>query len=338
MLTLSGQNGGGQILRSSLTLSMITGQPFRLTKIRGGRSKPGLARQHLTCVKAAAEISNGSVDGAELGSTEIIFNPGKVTGGNYHFAIGTAGSTTLLAQTVLPALWEAGNASSLTLEGGTHNTMAPPLDFITRTFFPVLEKMGVQIETELRRYGFVPAGGGEVFFRLFGGQTLQPIELLERGELLEQRIHCICAHLQGPVAGKETSALLRELDWPENTVFIDHTTDADCQGNTLSAELVFEHISERVTSFGERGKTSQRVAQETAKMMQNYLGSEAVVGRHLSDQLLLPMALAGGGKMLTSAPSNHVKTNTEVIEKFLPVKFEIEAQQRGCHFISVKSR
>ena len=130
MLTLSGQNGGGQILRSSLTLSMITGQPFRLTKIRGGRSKPGRARQHLTCVKAAAEISNGSVDGAELGSNEIIFYPGKVTGGNYHFAIGTAGSTTLLAQTVLPALWQAGNASSLTLEGGTHNTMAPPLDFI----------------------------------------------------------------------------------------------------------------------------------------------------------------------------------------------------------------
>jgi RNA 3'-terminal phosphate cyclase (ATP) len=181
---------------------MITGQPFRLTRIRGGRSKPGLARQHLTCVKAATEISNGSVDGVEMRSTEIIFHPGKVTGGNYEFAIGTAGSTTLLAQTLLPALWQAENASTLTLEGGTHNPMAPPLDFLTRAFFPVLKTMGIEIETELRRYGFVPAGGGEVFFRLFGGQVPKPIEILERGEILEQRIHCICAHLVGPVGGQ----------------------------------------------------------------------------------------------------------------------------------------
>ena len=269
-------------------------------------------------------------------STEIIFHPGKVTGGNYEFAIGTAGSTTLLAQTLLPALWQAENASTLTLEGGTHNPMAPPLDFLTRAFFPVLRTMGIEIETELRRYGFVPAGGGEVFFRLFGGQVPKPIEILERGALLEQRIHCICAHLVGPVAGKETSALRGELAWPENTVFIDQTQDADCQGNTLSAEVSFENIAERVTAFGERGKTSKRVAHDVARMMQNYLGSEAVVGRQLADQLLLPMALAGGGTIHTSAPSNHVKTNIEVIEKFLPVRFEVEPRLRGCHLISVK--
>ncbi len=337
MIQLSGQNGGGQILRSSLTLSMITGQPFRLTKIRGARRKPGLARQHLTCVKAAAAISDAAVDGAEMGSTEIVFNPAKVTGGDYHFAIGTAGSTTLLAQTLLPALWQAEKPSTLTLEGGTHNPMAPPFDFLTRAFFPVLKKMGIEIETDLSRYGFVPAGGGKVIYRFLGGQKAKPIELLERGELLEQRIHCLCAHMEGPVAGKETSALRGELDWPENTVFIDHTKEADCQGNTLAAEVNFANITERVTSFGERGKTSKRVALDVAKMMNNYLSSEAVVGRNLADQLLLPMALAGEGKMLTSAPSNHVKTNIEVIEKFLSVKFEIEAQQRGCHFISVAS-
>jgi len=336
MIQISGQNGGGQILRSSLTLSMITGMPFRLTKIRGARRKPGLARQHLTCVKAATEISNGSVDGAEVGSTEIVFNPGQVTGGNYHFAIGTAGSTTLLAQTLLPALWQAGNASTLTLEGGTHNPMAPPLDFLTRVFFPVLKEMGIEIEVELRRYGFVPAGGGEVFYRLFGGQELNPIELLERGELVEQRIHCLCAHLAGPVAGKETSALRDELGWPENSIFDEQTKNADCQGNTLSAELTYENITERVTSFGERGKTSKRVAQEVAKMMKSYLGSEAVVGRNLADQLLLPMALAGSGTMHTSSPSNHVKTNIAVIEKFLPVKFKIEPLVRGCHLISIE--
>ena len=125
MIQLSGQKGGGQILRSALTLSMITGQAFHLKQIRGARPKPGLARQHLTCVKAAAEVCNGSIDGAEMGSTEIIFNPGEVAAGDYHFAIGTAGSTTLLAQTLLPALWQAKVESTLSLEGGTHNPMAP---------------------------------------------------------------------------------------------------------------------------------------------------------------------------------------------------------------------
>ncbi len=336
MLTLSGQNGGGQILRSSLTLSMITGQPFRLTKIRGARPRPGLARQHLTCVKAAAEICDGAIDGAEMGSTEIIFQPGKVTGGNYKFAIGTAGSTTLLAQTLLPALWQAKKSSSLTLEGGTHNPMAPPMDFLTRAYLPILKKMGVTINASLERYGFVPAGGGLIQFEIPSDQKIAPIEILERGEELEKRIHCINSHIPHDVAQKETNALFNQLDWPENTIFIESPENADCPGNVLAAEVTFANVTERVTTFGAHGKTSKRVSQEVAKMMTNYLDSEAVVGRNLADQLLLPMALAGGGKIHTSAPSNHVKTNIEVIEEFLPVKFEVEPHLRGCHFISVK--
>lgn len=337
MLTLSGQNGGGQILRSALTLSMLTGQPFRLTKIRGARPKPGLARQHLTCVKAAAEICDGAVDGAEMGSTEIIFHPGKVSGGDYHFAIGTAGSTTLLAQTLLPTLWQAKEDSSLTLEGGTHNPMAPPMDFLTRVYLPILKKMGISIEATLERYGFVPAGGGRIQFEIPGRQNIAPIEILERGEEIERRIHCLNVHVPVDVPGKETKALRKQLDWPENTIFIDSPKNSDGPGNVLAAELTFANLSERVTAFGAYGKTSSRVAHDVAKMMQNYLGSDATVGRQLADQLLLPMALAGGGKIHTSAPSNHVKTNIEVIEKFLPVRFEIEPEMRGCHFISVKT-
>lgn len=336
MLTLSGQNGGGQILRSALTLSMLTGQPFRLTRIRGARPKPGLARQHLTCVKAAAEICDGAVDGAEMGSTEIIFHPGKVNGGDYHFAIGTAGSTTLLAQTLLPALWQADEDSTLTLEGGTHNPMAPPMDFITRIFLPILKKMGIKIEATLERYGFVPAGGGLIRFQIEGGQEVSPIEILERGEEIERRIHCLNARISPEVAHRETKALLNRLDWPENTIFIESPGNADCPGNLLAAEVTFTNIAERVTAFGAHGKGSNRVAQEVAKMMTNYLASGAVVGRHLADQLLLPMALAKGGSIHTSAPSNHVKTNIAVIEKFLPVRFEIEPELRGCHLLSVK--
>jgi len=181
MIQLSGKNGGGQILRSSLTLSMITGQPFRLNQIRGARPKPGLARQHLTCVKAATEICHGSVDGAEMGST-------------------------------LPALWQSQGASTLTLEGGTHNPMAPPMDYLTRVYLPTLKKMGLTIEASLERYGFVPAGGGSIHFKLPGDQKLRPLEILERGEELERRIHCINSHIPPDVAQKETKALLNQLD------------------------------------------------------------------------------------------------------------------------------
>ena len=337
MLTLSGQNGGGQILRSALSLSMITGQPFRLTKIRGARPRPGLARQHLTCVKASAEICDGAVDGAELGSTEIIFHPGDVRGGNYEFAIGTAGSTTLLAQTLLPALWQAEGASTLTLQGGTHNPVAPSMDFLTRAFFPALKMMNISVAAKLERFGFFPAGGGRLVFSTTGSQLAASADFTEKGELLEQRIHCLCAHLLETISDRETSTLQKLLDWPDNSIVIQHTEEADCQGNALAAEIRYANITERITALGERGKSSERVAQDVAKMMQDYLRSEAVVGRNLADQLLLPMALAGGGSMLTSAPSNHVKTNIEVIESFLPVKFDLQAGERGCVLISLRS-
>lgn len=335
MIQLSGQNGGGQILRSSLTLSMLTGQPFRLTRIRGARPKPGLARQHLTCVKAAAEVCDAAVDGAEMGSTEILFHPGKIKADEYHFAIGTAGSTTLLAQTLMPALWQAGGKSTLTIEGGTHNPMAPPMDFLERVYLPRLKQMGVTIDASLERYGFVPAGGGIIRLEIPGSQSPQPIEILERGEETGRQIHCLNAKVPDEVARKETNALLNQLGWLENTVFIQSPENSDCPGNVLAAEISFTHVTERVTAFGSHGKTSNRVAHEVAKMMQNYLGSDAAVGRNLADQLLLPMALAGGGKIFTSAPSNHVKTNIEVIEQFLPVKFDIQPEQKGSHFISV---
>jgi len=326
MLKISGQDGGGQILRSALTLSMITGTPFHLTKIRGKRPKPGLMRQHLTCVNAAAEICDGSTDGAELLSTEVIFNPGKVSSGDFHFKIGTAGSTTLLAQTLLPALWQADGDSTLTLEGGTHNPLAPPMDYLTRVYLPMLEKMGVTVEAELVRFGFAPAGGGKIRFKIPGGQKTSPLVIVEKGEELERRIHCLCAHIPGPVAQKETRALLKSLDWPENTVFIEETEESDCAGNLLAAEIRYENVVERVSAHGAAGKSSQRVASDVHKMMMNYLGSEAPVGRCLADQLLLPMALSGSGSFHTMALSNHVTTNAALIEQFLPIEVSMEKE------------
>ena len=167
--------GRGQILRTSLSLSLLTGTPFRIDGIRAGREKPGLLRQHLTAVLAAAEVSEATVDGATLGSTSLTFTPGPVRAGEYKFAVGTAGSGTLVFQTVLPALMMANASSHVVIEGGTHNMAAPPYDFLARTFVPVVERMGPRLRLQLERYGFYPAGGGRFVAEIEPVRGLKPL-------------------------------------------------------------------------------------------------------------------------------------------------------------------
>ena len=184
MIVIDGSagEGGGQILRSSLALSLVTGKPFRIENIRAGRTKPGLLRQHLTALAAATQIGKAKVEGAVLGSKIVSFTPRGVTPGDYHFAVGTAGSATLVLQTVLPALMLASGPSTLVLEGGTHNPSAPPFDFISKAFLPILNRMGPCIKVELERYGFYPAGGGRFRVSINPAAQLSPIDLLTCGE------------------------------------------------------------------------------------------------------------------------------------------------------------
>ncbi len=191
MITIDGSQGegGGQVLRTSLGLSLVTGKAFRIEKIRAGREKPGLLRQHLTAVRAAAQVGGAKVSGDEIGSRTLAFEPEQVRGGEYEFAVGTAGSATLVLQTVLPALIVAGGPSRLTLKGGTHNPWSPPFDFLQKAFLPLLERMGAKVTAELIRPGFYPAGGGEftVEIQPVPGGRLQPLDLLERGETVSRR-------------------------------------------------------------------------------------------------------------------------------------------------------
>src|SRR5271154_16708 len=179
----SSGEGGGQILRSSLSLSLVTGTPFRIENIRAKRERGGLLRQHLTAVLAASEISSAQVEGATLGSKTLTFAPGMIRPGTYHFAVGTAGSGTLVLQTILPALMTASAASQLTIEGGTHNMHAPPFDFLQRTFLPIVNRLGPKITATLSRYGFYPAGGGCFSATIEPCERLAPIHLLARGEI-----------------------------------------------------------------------------------------------------------------------------------------------------------
>jgi RNA 3'-terminal phosphate cyclase (ATP) len=216
MITIDGSlgEGGGQILRSSLALSLVTGQPFQMTNIRAKRKKPGLMRQHLTAVHAAAKVGDAAVDGASIGSINLIFKPGKVRAGHYTFAIGTAGSATLVAQTILPALLSASAESLITLEGGTHNPFAPPWDFLAKSFLPLINKMGPKVETELLSYGFYPAGGGK-FTIAISPAKINAIELLERGEIIHRSARAIVSNLSLKIAHRELKVVAESLNWPK---------------------------------------------------------------------------------------------------------------------------
>ncbi|MDA7881005.1 RNA 3'-terminal phosphate cyclase [Akkermansiaceae bacterium] len=337
MIPLDGKDGGGQILRTALSLSMITGKPFHLKNIRDKRPKPGLKRQHLTCVLAAAEISDATIDGAEMNSTELIFNPGEIQAGDYHFKIGTAGSTTLLAQTLLPALWKADGPSTLRLEGGTHNPMAPPADFLQRAFLPAVAKMGFPATCELVRHGFAPAGGGEIFLTIEPAKKLSPLNLQSRGELTSKKITGTVAHIPSSIAEREAKMARRLLEWPEDTVQIVEAPESAGPGNCFALEVAREHITERVTTFGAHNVSAEKVAKAAVKAMNDYLNSPAVVGRQLADQLLLPLALVGSGQFITMNPSNHTQTNCRIIAQFLPVRFDQGTTEDGGILIEVQS-
>lgn len=334
-IQLDGISGGGQILRTALSLAMVTGQPFRMINIRGKRRKPGLMRQHLTCVKAACEISGGTVDGAEINSTELVFRAGKPRGGSYHFAIGTAGSTTLLFQTLLPALLRADGLSTLRLEGGTHNPLAPPFEFIDRVFLPALRRMGADASISLVESGFAPVGGGVIECIIQPCPKLTPISLDERGELKSLHLRVPTRNLSLSIGGRILNAALAQLSCQDASV--ETREPGPGRGVCCLYEAVFENATELASSFGETNVTAERVGKRAAKSLQDFIGSETAVGRHLADQLLLPIALAGSGSFTTMVPDEHVATNIAVIEKFLPVTFEITDLGRGRRLVTLNS-
>jgi RNA 3'-terminal phosphate cyclase (ATP) len=330
MITIDGSfgEGGGQILRTSLALSLVTGQAFRILNIRAGRSKPGLLRQHLTAVEAAAKVGDAAVDGAALGSKEVVFKPGKVRPGDYRFAVGTAGSATLVLQTVLPALLLGKESSRLTLEGGTHNPHAPPFDFLERVFLPLLGRMGPQITCRLERHGFYPAGGGRFAVDIAPTVKLTPLNLESRGESKSRTARALIANISAGVGNRELKVVSEKLGWPAESLLVEKV-ESNGPGNALVLELAFEHISEIITGFGERGVLAETVAENVVQEVREYLASGVPVGEHLADQLLIPIALAGSGSFATGKLSRHTRTNMDVISKFMPVSFRTEQTEKG---------
>lgn len=321
--------GGGQILRSALSLSMITGQPFRLINIRAGRDKPGLLRQHLLAVQAAVAICVARTTPVVLRATSLEFVPGPVRSGDYRFAIGSAGSCTLVLQTLLPALLHADGPSTVRISGGTHNAMAPPVHFLQRAYGRILKQMGAEVEMTQQRYGFHPAGGGEVLATVQPCQRLRPISLLQRGERKAGYAESVVAGVHVNVAQRELERVADGMGWSGKQLRLVGLPAEQGPGNVLLLTLEHEHVTEVFTSFGEKSLLAETVAKRLLNEVRAYLKTDAAVGEHLADQLLLPMALAGSGSFSCNKVSQHALTNAEVIARFLPVRITFEQQERG---------
>ena len=276
MIVIDGSEGegGGQMVRNALALSLVTDQAFRIDNIRANRSKPGLMRQHVTAIEAACAIGGAVSEGVAVGARSIVFKPGRIVAGDYRFAVGTAGSTGLVLQTILPPLLLADRPSRLTIEGGTHNIHAPPFDFIERTFLPLVGRMGPRVTARLVRHGFYPAGGGRIDIGIEPA-PLRPVELIKRGNSVDVGATAIMALLDNDIGVRELASARAVLNWPEPAFRLERLSDPLGPGNVLLLEATFEHVTEIVTGFGQLGVPAQKIGNEAASRMMGYLKSSA---------------------------------------------------------------
>ena len=330
MIKIDGSHGegGGQIIRSALALSIVTGKSFEIEHIRGNRKRPGLLKQHLTGVNAARTICHGDARGAELHSSRLVFSPGDITPGNYQFQIGSAGSTTLVVQTILPALMIANGESQIVVQGGTHNMAAPPFDFLDRCYLPLVERMGPRFQRNLNSWGFFPAGGGEVVFDIQPVSKLKGFDLVERVGKPQPRVCAIVSKLPLHIGERECSVIRRKSNWNSNcfqTIEVEHSPGP---GNVVMIELISQNVTELFTGFGRRGIKAEDVARQVFRDAKKYLDAKAPVGEYLADQLLLPMGLAAAhgskSQFRTHILSDHSKTHMDILRMFLDIHIQVE--------------
>ncbi|MGE3547817.1 MAG: RNA 3'-terminal phosphate cyclase [Kofleriaceae bacterium] len=319
--------GGGQVLRTSLALSMITGRPLRMHRIRAGRANPGLRRQHLACVEAAARLCGAEVRGAEVSSQQVWFSPGTIAGGDVTIDIGTPGSTTLVVQTILLPAIIANVPMTAIILGGTHNPLAPPFEFLDRVFLPHVRAMGANVSLVLDRHGFASgdsAGSRGALGQLtltVGAGALRPIRLIEGGPITSRHATAIIARLPTHVAEREL-AIVRERLGTTVTCEVRDVRAAGT-GNVLMIELERASGRELITQLGERGLRAELVAARACDEAAAFIAADVPVGEHLADQLLLPMAIAGGGQFRTRALSLHATTNIATIQQFLDIPIRV---------------
>lgn len=324
--------GGGQILRTALSLSMLTGIPFELVNIRAGRKKPGLMRQHLVCVQASERISHAVVEGAELHSQKLYFQPQQVQAGKYDFQIGSAGSTILVLQTLLPALMMQAEPSDITIHGGTHNPMAPTADFISQCFLPSLEKIGIQVDFECECAGFFPIGAGQINATIHPWIKQTQYTALDKGQLIDIHGYATALNIPSSIADRELEVLHNKLNLTQRQRL---NFQGISQGNTAFVVLNYEHHQQIFSALGEMKKSAEKVAHDLAKEVKAYLATDAVADEYLTDQLLLPLALGKGGEFSAQMISEHTRTQAVMIQKFIDCEITFTESKENHWYIQV---
>jgi len=332
LLRLDGSEGegGGQILRSALALSVITRRPFEIFNIRARRKKPGLRPQHLACVKAAAKLSRAELHGATIGSTNLRFVPRDLKPGSYRLEIGTAGSTALLLHTLYLPLALAGSRSVLTLGGGTHAPFSPSFHYLERQWAPFLGTLGIEVELTLASAGYYPEGGGEVRAKILPARSISGLRLTERGEL--ERLEGISgiSGLPRSIAHRQRDQALRRLRAAGLSAGIE-VREFPSRGKGTFLLLLSTHAGGGRACYcalGARGKRAERVADEACDRLLAFLGTAGVVDEHLADQLLLPLALAREpSEFTTPRVTGHLVTNARVIERFVDARIVVHGQE-----------
>lgn len=330
--------GGGQVLRTALTLATLTGQPTHIRRIRANRRTPGLAPQHLTGVQALASICEAGLQGATLRSTEVVFRPqSRARPGHYRFDVteaaqgGSAGSVTLVCQTTLLPLIFAADPSHLTLKGGTHVPWSPPFDYLVHVYLSTLAPMGVEASCQLAAWGFYPVGGGEFTVTIAGLERLplKPLILLERGNLRRVQGVAVAGNLPSHIAQRMTDRASKVLrDAGLRVEIIPQRVRCKGAGAGLFLTAEYEHGLAGFSALGKKGKPSEVVADEACHDLLSHHASGAPVDKHLADQLLLPLALAEGRSQFRTAQiSRHLLTNAHIIRQFIPARIEIEGAE-----------
>lgn len=328
----SSGEGGGQILRTALTLSAVTGRPFEMFNIRAGRKSPGLRPQHFWAVRAAEEVCGAVVEGLEVGSEYIAFTPGSLRPGGYSFDIGTAGSVSLVLQAIfLPLALVNGisrERSSVRITGGTHVPWSPCYHYLSLHWIKYMNMLGFSAGLEMTRAGFYPKGGGEIVAEITPSHGVRPMVLKERGQLKSISLVSLVGNLPGHIIRRQKERARRRLADEGITCPLDIRTGdmpAVGQGTMLLLVAGFEHSQCCYYGLGAVGKRSEAAADEAVDGLLGFLKTDGVVDEHLADQLLLPLALSKGpSEFITPRVTNHLMTNIEVIEKFLPVTIEVE--------------
>lgn len=331
-ITIDGSEGegGGQMLRTGLALSILTQQPVRFVNIRAKRSKPGLQAQHLASVQAAASICGATLSGDALGSQSISFHPGTVQAGDYYFKIGTAGATTLVLHTVyLPLLLRGKATSTLRIEGGTHALMAPSGEYVTHTWAGYLQAFGANIEVQISKPGFFPKGGGILQATIQPSPTLVSLQATDELDTKRGPVECL-ATIGGKLPASIGERIVKQIQ---------QRLGMQCAGNVVQhphaksegvVATIFDkrgNIPSVFYALGARGKPSEKVADEAVDAYLAHRETGCAVDPHGADQILLPLAFARGSSAYTvSAVTQHLLTHCDLITRFVQRKIDIEGE------------